>query len=135
MAQTTLVKERIDEGQRLLDQLIADQFPITAACWIRAIDDDTWRLYIATPLAELPDNQAYRAIVMAMQNLAPSSLGWRDIKAIGPTHSVTLDILDNQRRFAPEILKHYRNSRLGDLYIEEAYIYPPLKLGRMASTP
>ena len=52
MDTATLVRERIDDGQKLLERLAQEGFEVTAGFWLRLVDDGEWRCYIASPTVE-----------------------------------------------------------------------------------
>ena len=44
-----LVDDRIEDGQRLVSQLVRDGFAVVAAFWIKPSEEELWQLYIASP--------------------------------------------------------------------------------------
>ena len=52
MAQDVLVREQIEGGQELIDQLAASGIEVTAAFWTKETEYGLWYLYIATPLVQ-----------------------------------------------------------------------------------
>jgi len=124
----TLEENQIEDGQRLLDQLSWENVPIRAACWVKPWDQDRWSLYIATPLVEENGiTEAYREMLRVLRSLGNLWISDSDIKLIGDKHSITREVLKQQQRFPGRTLM--RSRLLGDLSIEDAYVYPPI-LGR-----
>jgi hypothetical protein len=48
MATDTLVEDKIDGGQKLVIQLIYNNFDVTAACWVKTGEEGRWFLYSAS---------------------------------------------------------------------------------------
>jgi len=62
-----LVREQVAGGQKLVEQLVKNGFPLTAAFWRKTDDDSRWRLYLVTPLVEERGPfEAYRQIQAAI---------------------------------------------------------------------
>ena|SRR5208337_825455 len=47
-----LVECQFDDGQRLVDQLIRDDFEISVAFWLKTSEEGLWHLYIASPFVD-----------------------------------------------------------------------------------
>src|SRR5262245_39407751 len=71
MDQGTLVEMQIDNGNRLLDQLVEEGVPVAAAAWLKESDDGQWFLYIATPLVDEggATKEAYRHVNLVIRRL------------------------------------------------------------------
>ena len=52
MDQGTLVENRIDEGQRFIDQLVVSGLDVTAAAWVKPTEDGDWRLYVVSKVVD-----------------------------------------------------------------------------------
>jgi hypothetical protein len=48
-----------------------------------------------------------------------------EIKLISPNNPIARDVLEIQRRYPARIATRSRRPQLGDIAIEEVYIYPP----------
>ena len=85
MLKTVLVKELIDEGARLLQELDRRDYPVQAAFWLYLPESDYWRLVMASPLV---DQQgpigAYRDLREALVVTNPSALSLQDISVLSP---------------------------------------------------
>src|SRR5437667_238958 len=63
-----LVREQMEGGQKLVEQLAKNGFPLKAAFWRKEDDDSRWHLYLVTPLVEERGPfEAYRQIEAAIQ--------------------------------------------------------------------
>jgi hypothetical protein len=130
MAQATLVDLQIHEGQRLIERLVREGIPVTAAAWVKEAESGDWYLYLATPLvgddgATLP---AYRRVNPIIRELEKEGFGmdFFDKKVIGAHDPMAQDMVVHRRGRPGGPPTPFRGSRLGDVEVEEAYIYPPL---------
>ena len=121
-----LVDDRIDDGQRLIDQLTREEFEVLAAFWIRASEDGLWQLYIASPSID-PEKlgEAYRQVYAALRKLEPSSVSPSDLDLINGANPVARAVIEVRDRYPGKPPTRYHGKRLGNFSIEEAYIYPP----------
>jgi hypothetical protein len=130
MDQAVLVEGQIADGRKILDRLVAEGVPVTAASWVKEADSGQWYLYIATPLVGKDGalKPAYRRVNTVLDGMEP--LVWIDpfaIKLIGAHDPATKAVLvwrDTQPGGRPVRL----GARLfGGIPAEEIYIYPPLE--------
>jgi hypothetical protein len=128
MAQATLVENQIEDGERLVEALLRANFSVEAACWIRTSEDERWYLYIASKLVDdKGPAAAYRDIHLAMRQIPDVRIGPFEVKAIGAADSITIDVLEFQRRYPTQVPAWFHGARLGDVSIDEAFIYAPAK--------
>ncbi len=129
MDQVTLVREQIDDGQRLVEELLRQGFPVTAACWVKGSEDSQWYLYLVSPTVDDEGiTQAYGRVHPVVRQMQKKGCGIDpfEIKLISPTDSLAEAVANLQRRSSQKSPTRYGGSRLGELSIEGAYIYPPL---------
>jgi hypothetical protein len=62
-----------------------------------------------------------------MRRIPDIRIGPFDVKAIGATDSITVEVLGFQRRCPTLVPTWFHGVRLGDVSIDEAYIYAPAK--------
>jgi hypothetical protein len=126
MAAELLVGYRIDDGKRIVDQLIDDGFEVTVALWVKVDAEGPWHLYIASPAvkAEKP-GESYPALYLSMSKIPDLSIEISAIKLINNTNPIARGAIELSDRQPARIPTHYVGPRLGNLVIEEAYIYPP----------
>jgi len=120
-----LVEFQIDAGQRLIVQLIRDGFRVEAALWVKTAEEGIWFLYIASPIVEetgLP--AAYRVLQSSLQRLQGIPLSLSDIKLVGRDNPITRDVQAILARFHGAIATRLSGKQLGDVSVEEAYLYP-----------
>jgi hypothetical protein len=128
MAQATLVEMQINEGQRLIDRLAQNGIAVTAAAWVKESESGDWYLYLATPLVgeDGATRPAYRRVNAVIREMQKEGFGLDlfEKKVIGPHDPIAKDMVANRGGRPGGPPTPFRGSRLGDLALEEAYIYP-----------
>lgn len=120
-----LVEGQIDDGLQLLDRLAGEGVAVRAACWVKPVEEDRWTLYIATPLVDEGGKMsAYREVYRVLRQLESAWMTVSDITVVGEKHPITQELLDLQRHFSGKAPTRYRRPLLGNLAVEEIYIYP-----------
>lgn len=139
MDQISLVDSRIADGRKLVLQLIHDGFEVIAAFWLKAPDDAWWHLIIASRVMDqVGPGEAYRALQASLQRLPGLSLSLIEIKLIGAANPLAEAVRKLQQQAGGHRPIHFHGGKLGDLVIEEVYIYPlasrqkrnPITLGK-----
>lgn len=93
MYKTILVKELVEDGEKLLQELDRRHFPITAAFWYDSPERDAWNLYIVSEAAHEPGPlEAYMRIQQGMAGLNLASLSMDDIVVLSPQRSAFRDL-------------------------------------------
>ncbi len=128
MAQAALVEMQIKEGQTLIERLTHEGIEVTAAAWVKESESGDWYFYLATPLVgeDRATKAAYRRVNAVVRQMEKEGFGMDPFskKLIGPHDPIARDMVARRGRLAGS-LKRFTNSRLGNLTVEEAYIYPP----------
>lgn len=125
MDPVTLVGNQVNDGLKLLDRLLKEKIPVTAACWVRPADEDRWSFYISTPLVEHAGPlEAYRKVLGCLRSLENLWITDTDIKLIGEHHPITKDVLDLVHRYPGRTPSRSRRPFLGGVAVEEVFIYP-----------
>jgi hypothetical protein len=124
MDQVTLVENQIDDGQKLVNQLMHAGCAVTAAAWVKGTEDGQWFLYIAAPVVESEGlAKAYRRVHAVIRQMPqPFWVDPFEVKLIGSSNPIAEALEKMQQRYPGGI--RYRGTQLGGLSIEEAYIYP-----------
>lgn len=129
MGPIALVEGRIDAGQRFLDRLAAEGVVIRAACWLRPPDDDRWRLYLATPLLDAVGSMdGYGRVLRVLRSLGDGWLTSSDVSLVSESDPLARDVLEVLRQYPGRMPMPSPRSLLGNLPVEEVYIYPPDKV-------
>jgi hypothetical protein len=129
MAQATLVEMQIKEGQILIERLALEGIAVTAAGWVKESDSGDWYLYLTTPLVgeDGATRSAYRRVNAVIRKMEEE--GFRmdpfEKKVIGPHDSIARDMVANRAARPGGPPTPFRGNHLGELAVEEAYIYPP----------
>jgi hypothetical protein len=126
MDRRTLVESQIEDGQKLLARLVEEEFPFTAAAWLKEYDSGSWYLYIASPLVtEDGGHKGYRRLHEIMRKMPqPFSLDPFAVKLIETTDSITEALHAAERRRPGSRPIQRGEGSLGWLYTDGAYIYP-----------
>lgn len=121
----TLVENQIEEGRRYLAQLRRNSFDVTAAFWVKTSEEGRWYLYIASNLFdEKRAANAYRAAYGILHAMEPAWFSMSEIKLVSPNNPIVRDAIAARDRRTGRIPAQYHGMTLGNLSIEEAYIYP-----------
>lgn len=115
----------IDAGQRLIRRLVQDGFNVDAAFWSKTADDIFWILYIASPVVDGKGPAgAYSDLQASLQHLEGIPVSLSDIKLIGREDPITRDVTNLLTRHPGRLPIRYAGKRLGNIIIDDAYIYP-----------
>jgi hypothetical protein len=130
MDQELLVDTQVEDGEKLLSHLVRSGFDVTVAFWVLTGVDRLWFLYIASDTVD-PTNigKSYGKLNVALTQMSQISVSLSDVKLVHPSNPIARDAIALRDRKPARLPMHYRGKRLGDLSIEEAYIYP--KIGPM----
>jgi hypothetical protein len=128
MDQATLVDGQIEEGRKLIDRLIGEGFPVTAAAWVKESESGRWYLYLATPLVppQGGTREAYRRLNAVRRQMPPPFwIGPFQVKVVGSGSPLAEAVQELHRRYPGNRLIPFEGPQLGGLSIEGAYVYPP----------
>jgi hypothetical protein len=122
MDQAVLVGGQVAGGEERIKQMQLGGLDITVAFWAKESESGNWYLYVASKDVDRDGAlRAYRKVVDAVR-LHPNP--WADmlqIKLIGTDEPPAKAALAHRKRDLPTI---YNNPYLGNLSIDEAFIYP-----------
>jgi hypothetical protein len=124
---TTLVKDLIDEGQKVIDALLQDGFEATAAFWLKNAEDGLWRFYVVSPIVETESPAAgYLRLHTTIRRLGLEWIDPLEVKLIGPKNPMAHDILAIHQQYGGTKGKSVRwtGTQLGNRNVEGAYLYP-----------
>ena len=126
MDQELLVKSMIDDGQKLIDQLVRDGFPVRVALWVKSSEDGAWSFYLASPEVDLENpGDAYRRVYTSLSKVPNCSISLSEIKLVNGTNPVARAAVSLRDGHAGTAPTRFHGERLGNLSVEEAYVYPP----------
>jgi hypothetical protein len=133
-----LVDEQIDDGQKLIIQLVEDGFDLTVACWVRFREsaEHEWFFYL---VSERVDTDGLRAagltVHQAIHKIPPPWGPWitvSELRVVGVNDPVAKEVLAFRARYPGR--KWFPGASLGSEIIEQAYIYPPPAKSREISS-
>ena len=124
MDQATLVEHQIDDVPRLIDQLERDKIDVKAAFWLYTSEADQWFLYLVSDVVDRKGiTEAYKLVYKAMRRLTNLSINRFEVKLVSPGNPVAKAVIDFLSRQHAPLATWVRGTNLGDVYIENAYIY------------
>jgi hypothetical protein len=127
MDTTTLVTNRIDDGRRLLAELVNRGVDVTVAGWLESGEESRWHLYIASKLVEEKGlAPAYSQVYGILDTLDAVRISMWDVKLIDPSGPVARDLLAIQQGHSGSPVVVQERVEVGPFMAEQAYIYPPL---------
>jgi hypothetical protein len=133
----TLVENRIDDGRKLVEMLALKGVDVSGAAWVLTGDAGVWYFYIVTEVVDKKGlTAAYRDVYDVHRSMSGVCISATEIKLVGKSSPIGRDILEIRGESAATSPIHYRGSLLGNLAVEEAYVYPayaPLRLSYMVT--
>ena len=125
MDQEVLVDLQFDEGRALLEELVRAKIDIAVAFWVKPPEEDEWVLHIASKrLSSMTAGDAFMAVFEALNRIQSSTIDYSDVKHAKPTNPAAAKAIEIRDRHSAISPIRLRAKKLGDLPIEEAYIYP-----------
>lgn len=140
MDQGSVVSERIESGERLIEALAENGFDARIAFWTKLADEEKWFLYLASAFVDDEGPTAAYRLVHRVLREKPDLWMWidpLDIRVIGLNDSLARGALELMTPETPEsafavqkprrypAMTRYGGSTLGGVDINGAYIYPP----------
>jgi hypothetical protein len=129
---TELLVEKIEDGERLIRQLIRDQFEIEVAFWAKADDADLWHLYIASASFDPKDLvKALRIVYAALAKIPNCSISPMDFRLLTNRDPIARGAVAWRDRYPSREPKRYHGKRLGNMDAQDLCIYPrrfPMKI-------
>ena len=125
-----LVGEQIEDGQKLIDQLIAAGFDLTVACWVRfrLCAEHEWFFYLVSERVDKDGSLATGLIVhKAIHKIPPPWGPWitvSELRIVGVNDPVAKEVAAFRTRYPGRTW--FPGASLGSQLIEQAYIYPIL---------
>ena len=126
MDQGPMVIEEIDAAARFLGEF-EKRIPVMAAFWLKASEDDSWYLYVASD--EFNDKKldvGYREVVRLAGEMRDPNFDQFRVKLISPDDPLAKAVLDLLRCFPGRIARPIHRRNLGGVSVNEVYIYPTL---------
>jgi hypothetical protein len=126
MDQGTLVEKQVDDGARVIAKLRESGFDVAAAWWMKSSDEGQWFLYIASKdVGDRGIKAAYHTIHTTMGTLGPLWVDRFEVKLVEPQNPIAQDVLGIMARYPDRTPTRYGGRKLGNVAIDDSYIYPP----------
>ncbi len=132
MAEDTVVKDSLTDamikaGEDLTRKLDEHEWPVVAAFWLYAPEQNTWKLLLASPVVALQGpRRAYQdiqAALAALPNRQVVPLTLREIEVIEPRHHL-VSLLRTAINTGPTINGiRFTGNVVNGQFINDAYIY------------
>ena len=123
-----LVDSQIEDGRKLIEELPRRGFDAAAAFWVKTYDDDRWRYYVVSPVADTAGvTEAYGQLLPLIRAMPqPFGIDPLKVKVIGPSHPIAQEVLAILSRTPapPGRPIRWTGISLGRVSIEGAYLYP-----------
>jgi hypothetical protein len=134
-----LVDNRIEDGQKLMAELAIAGFDVSVAFWVKTSEEELWFLYIGSKSVEPSKiGDAYRTVYACLTKLPDPSVSMSEVKLIQASNPIAKDAIAARDRQPARLPLRFRGKSLGNLSIEEAYIYPrvggPMAPGEILQT-
>jgi hypothetical protein len=124
MAAELLAASQIEDGKRIIDQLVRDGFEVTVAFWVKTGEEGLWRLYIASPLVDdQRPGKAAPAFYDSLSKIPDSSVQFSEIRLVNAANPMARNAIALRDRHPAKIPDRYQGKRLDDLSIDESFIY------------
>ena len=120
-----LVNDQIHDGRLLLNNLVRTGFAVTVAFWVKPRDEDLWLLHIASPLTDtnsLPSH--YQAVYASLRRITNPSISLHQTRLIDASSELAKEAIAIRDRNLSRSVTEFHGKWLGNLAIDEAYIYP-----------
>jgi hypothetical protein len=123
MDQGPLVTEQINAGGALVREF--DKYaPVVSAFWLKESGDGQWYLYLVSDRIDDSNFDNPYAEVLRITGGRPTL--WLDpfqVKVAGVDNPVAKAAIDVQSRYPAAVATRMRNTRFGDMSVDEMYIY------------
>ena len=140
MAEEILVKEHltaemITVGKEMSFRLREKGFELVCSLWLYNEESNRWRLVLASPVVDREGpRKAYSIVDEILQEHWDMGVWLRDISAVSPSdplvqalrargRSIDLPPLNNGPTPRADVGRRYTRSLLGNIFVEDAYIY------------
>lgn len=124
MDQSTLVGEQIAAGEQLVRKLRESGFAVRIAYWAFEEESGQWTLYLVTEEAER-GAEAFHLVNDAARQLNSLWIRPFDVTLLRPTERPARAIQSLLETYPARLATRVRGQLIGDVYFENAFIYPP----------
>ncbi len=129
-----LTKELKEMGRDMSLRLLEKGFGLVCSLWLYHPESNRWRLVLASPIVDREGpRKAYEIIEQILQEDWEMGIWLRDISAVSPSDPLVqalqslgkIELLPPKYAATPrvDVGRRYTRSRLGDIFVEDAYIF------------
>ena len=124
MDQSALVEDEIVDGRRFLERFVADGNSVAAAAWIKADEEASWLLHVATELYDREETLvAYRTFDASLSQLDDPVISNSQIRLIGVKDPIARSLAQLAGRHPKRSGFPVRYARLGSMMADQVYVY------------
>jgi len=127
-----LVDTRIEDGRKLISQLVCDGFDVTIAFWVRFKyeEDGPWFYIVSKTVDTEGLRGAFLAVRKSLDRISAPCRPWNSV-----TEAVELKIVGLNDHFAKDVVAfrdsspgryRFREVSIGNQIVKETVIYPPV---------
>ena len=126
MDQEPLVNEQVEAGKEFIAKF-NEYVPVHAAFWLKATEDSSWYLYVASDrINDQNFDVAYGEVLRLAPTLEDPNFDPFRVKVIGVDDPLAKAALAVYKRSAGRVPTRVRASDFGPMGAEAVYLYPPL---------
>ena len=128
MDQGSLAVGQIEEGRKLIDCLSQAGMEVTAAFWMK--EEGRWRFFVGSgDVDRLGLREPYGHVHDVFDHRDFRWMSRSDVYLLPANDPIVKDVLQVLRRYPIHSVAHYPDYRLGDVFIEDAWLYEPMIAG------
>lgn len=125
MDQTLLVEHEIEDAPRLITELRKANVVPRAAFWLYSNESGDWNLYLVVDgIKERGGRSEYMAMHKLIGRMDDFWIDRFAVTFIDSDDPLAKAVLDHLSTRQTKIPTRVRNARLGDVFVDAAYIYP-----------
>src|SRR6185312_17372515 len=111
-----LVENRIEDGQKLVTELVVAGFDVTVAFWIKTFEEGLWFLYIGSTSVEPSKiGDAYRTLYACLSRIPGPWVDMSQVMLIEAGNPIAKDAMAARDRQPGRLPVRFHGKRLGNL--------------------
>src|SRR5206468_3730093 len=100
-------------------------FDVSVAFWAKTSEEGIWFLYIGSTSVDIAKvGDAYRTLYACLSKIPDPWVGMSEVKLIAANNPIAKEAITARDRHPGRRMVPFQGNRLGNLSVEEAYIYP-----------
>src|SRR5579872_1354770 len=133
MAQGALVTEKIEAGAGFLKRF-GKFAPIEAAFWLKADEDDFWKLNVwSYEITDANFDLAYGEVLRLARAIANPNFDPFEVTLLRGGTELAQAAIDIHKQYPAKTAAHFQNRVFGGKTVAEVYVYPPFDAHRRAT--